>query len=183
LRGEAGSQLAEFGPALFILAFFILIPLLDLGILPVRWMLAQEIVNEYSRKLALQENFSQSFRTIEADPSLATRLKKLGGVTVKNINLQLRASRIFRHPHPSEFILVNQPRRIPPAWQPDGAKAPCDYSLELNVQSLMSPAFLFPASWYAIPGLTRPIPVTFNASHEWENLGRNPVTKSFFLNE
>ncbi|MBU6451785.1 MAG: hypothetical protein KGS72_08415 [Cyanobacteria bacterium REEB67] len=183
LRGETGSQLAEFGPALFILAFFILIPLLDLGILPIRWMLAQEIVNEYSRNLALQENFSQSFKTMEADPSLATRLKKLGGVTVETINLRLRASRVFRQPHAPEFILVNEPKCMPPAWQPDGAKAPCAYGLELNVQSLMAPAFLFPISWYSIPGLTKPIPVSFNATHEWENLGRNPVTKSFFLNE
>ena len=34
-----------------------------------------------------------------------------------------------------------------------------------------------------IPGLNGPLTVTIEATANWENLGRDPVTKNFFLNE
>jgi len=173
----------EFAAGMIILVFFVFIPLLDLTIVPIRWMLAQELVNDYARKLALCETFSRSYRTLEADPSLTTRLQRLGGVSVQSLHLRLRITRIFQTPHAPEVFIVEDPTRIPAAWLPDGGKAPCSYSMELDVHSLMSPAILFPNKGWSIPGLTVPFPLLISATHEWENVGRNPLTGKFFLNE
>ena len=183
LRNQRGSQIAEFGPALVILTCFVLVPLLDLGIVPVRWMLSQELVNDYAKKLALQESVSKSLVTLNADPTLSTRLKKLGGIDVKSIKLQLRAARVERGTQSEESMTVEPPQKIPPPWLPGGSEAPCNYTLEIDVDARMSPAFLFPASWYAIPGITRPVPIHFTAAHIWENLGRDPKTREYYLNE
>ncbi len=182
-RSPAGSQMADFAAALVILVVVIFIPLLDLTILPIRWMLAREIINDYSRKLALCETFSESYALMKADPSLATRLLRLGGVECKDINLQLRISRVFLSPHPDEYVLIEGPRTIPTEWLPGGKKSPCTYSLELKVTTLISPAFLMSGIGLDIPGLTSPVPFEISSAHEWENLARNPISKKYYLNE
>jgi hypothetical protein len=67
--------------------------MLDFVVVPVRWMMAQEIVNNYARKLAMCETLSQSYATMEADPSLKVLLQNIGGVGVKSIDLHVRISR------------------------------------------------------------------------------------------
>lgn len=177
-RAPTGGHIAEFGAALVILTTIILIPLLDLVVVPVRWMMAQNIANSYSRKLALCESFSQSCHMIESEPFLKEQLLHLGGVTVQSVDMFLRISK------PSgDFVLIDTPGQIPPDALPDGETPHCLYSIQLNVKLLISPAILVHWSGQSIPGLTAPIPIMINASHEWENLGRNPATKEFFLNE
>lgn len=182
-RSSVGSNIPDFAAALVLLVIVVFIPLLDLTILPIRWMLAREIINDYSRRLALCETLSKSFQTMQADPSLATRLLRLGGVECKDISLRMRISRVFLNPHTDEILFVNAPGQIPPAWLPDGAKAPCTYTLELKVDTLISPAILFAGNGITVPGLTAPIAFQIGSSHEWENLGRDPGTKAFYLNE
>ncbi len=161
----------------------VLVPLIDLAAVPIRWMLAQQLVNVYARKLSLCETFSGARAMMEADPSLSTRLHRLGGVDVQSINLHLRISRVQIYAHQEEFLLAETPKEIPQTWLPNGAKAPCSYLLELDVKSLMSPLILLPFRGISIPGLTRPIPLVVSGSHEWGNLGPDPLTGKFFLNE
>lgn len=183
-RSSRGSQLAEFTAAIVMLVLVILLPFLDFAILPVRWLLSQEIVNGYVRKLALCETYSQAHEILEADPSLATRLERLGGVKCRELKLKMRVSRVFLNAHPSEVLVVEKPGQIPKAWLPDGQKSPCIYNLDLEVQALISPAILSPASGgLTIPGITSPVPFLLTASRNWENLGRNPTTKRYFINE
>ncbi|MDZ4731731.1 MAG: hypothetical protein SH820_17515 [Xanthomonadales bacterium] len=176
-------MLTDFSAALILLIFLVFVPLIDLTIVPIRWMLAQELVNGYARRLSLCETFSESRMRMDADPSLRTKLHNLGGVTTESINLRLRITRIFRYPHAEEFILAEKPRQIPADWLPNGAKAPCSYQLELNVRSQMSPAILLPLKGVSIPGLTKPIPFLISSSHEWANCNPDPATGTFFLNE
>jgi hypothetical protein len=182
-RSRSGSHLAEFAPSLVILIAFVVIPLLDLTIVPVRWMLAHEIVNDYARRLALCESFGESHVQMEQDPSLKARLLKLGGVSVKSINLTLRISRVFKNPHMPEVFVVKNPGQIPKEWLPDGSKAPCSYALDLDVDALLSPAITFPQQGVSIPGFNQPISFLVSSSHEWENFARNPRTGKFFINE
>jgi hypothetical protein len=182
-RTSSGAQLLDFSAALIVLVCCVVVPLVDLTIVPIRWMLAQQLVNTYARKLALCETFSGSRKLMEADPSLSTRLHNLGGVDVQSINLHLRISRVRPYAHQEEVFLAETPLDIPPAWLPNGGKAPCSYMLELDVKSLMSPLILLPIKDIAIPGLTRPIPLLVSGSHEWGNLGPDPTTGKFFLNE
>jgi hypothetical protein len=177
---QNGSQIAEFGAAVVFLATIILIPLVDLVIVPIRWMMAQDAVNSYARKYALCETLNQSWRMMQSEPSLSTRLNSLGGVTVESTDMHLKVSPIAPG---SGVLLVDVPGQVPSEWLPDGVKAPCVYALELTVNMTIAPAILFRSSGKPVPGLTAPFPVVMTASHEWENLGRNPSTGEYYLNE
>jgi len=182
-RSQTGSQIAEFAAAILLLVTVIFVPMLDLAIIPIRWMMAQELINGYVRTLALCESYTESLRTMEADPSLRTRLIRLGGVGVQDINLHLNITRISPLKSQPKTIEVIKPGRIPPAWLPDGALAPCEYLLKIDVQALISPAIMMNWQGKSIPGLTAPIPVSLVATHEWPNLGKDPTTQKYFINE
>jgi hypothetical protein len=183
-RKASGSQLAEFAPALMVLVGVVFLPLLDLTIIPIRWMLAQNLINDYSRQLALCETFGQSQEKMSAEPSLATRLQSLGGISTRSMDLRLKVSRLAKGGAADQSYIARLPGEIPREWLPNGSNAPCSYTLELQIDSLMSPAILLP-TWglSPVPGLTAPIPLLITASHEWENLGRDPRNKEFFFNE
>jgi hypothetical protein len=179
-RSNKGQQITEFAAALILLVFLFFIPLLDLGIMPVRYFLAQELIGTYARKLSLCESLSQSFAVMDADPSLETRLIRLGGVQPKNIVLRLI---ITQNNPPNERMIVTEPRKIPKQWLPEGPKKPCEYILELSVDCQISPAILLRYMGISAIGLTEPVPFRISATSPWENLGRNPITKGYFINE
>ncbi len=180
IRSNKGQQISEFAAALVLLVFLFFIPLLDLGIMPVRFFLAQEIIASYARKLSLCESLSQSFALMDADPSLETRLIRLGGVQPKNIVLRLI---ITQTRLPNERIIVTEPKKIPRDWFPEGKKTPCEYIMELSVDCQIAPAMLLRYGGVNIVGLTEAVPFRIAATSPWENLGRNPITKGYFINE
>jgi len=183
LRTQFGSQIAEFAAGLYLLVAVVFVPLLDLAIVPIRWMMAQEIINSYVRTLAMCESYSDSLHAIDADPSLKKRLLNLGGVSVQAIEAHLKITRVSRCPSAAESLEVGRPGSIPAGWLPDGALAPCVYLLKIDVQALISPVVLVKWQRISIPGLTAPIPLQLTASHEWPNLGRDPSTDKYFMNE
>ncbi len=180
LRSNKGQQISEFAAALVLLVLVFFIPLLDLGIMPIRYFLAQELISTYARKLSLCESLSQSFAVMDADPSLETKLIHLGGVTPKNIVLCLV---ITKTKPPIERIIVTEPKKIPKEWFPEGPRSPCEYILQLSVDCEISPAILLRGGGPKITGLTEAVPFRISATSPWENLGRNPITKGFFINE
>lgn len=179
-RTNKGAQISEFAAALVLLVFLFFIPMLDLGILPVRYFLAQELISSYARKLSLCESLSQSYAVMDADPSLETRLIRLGGVQPKSIVLKLIISKTTP---PLERIIVTEPRKIPKEWLPEGPKSPCEYILELSVDCQIAPAILLRYGGISAMGLTEAVPFRIAATSPWENLGRNPITKGYFINE
>jgi len=183
VRSKRGSQIAEFGAALVLLSLFLVLPLLDLLIVPIRWMMAQELINAYVRNLAMCETFSQSIQTMEADPSLRTRLIRLGGVEIQSTNLLIKVTRISQNPALVKSIEVSKPGTIAAQWLPDGALAPCGYSLVIDVKAAISPGLLLRWEQASMPGITAPFPISVSASHEWVNLGKDPATGKFFINE
>jgi hypothetical protein len=183
LRNQNGSNILEFAAALMLLVVFVFIPLLDLAIVPIRWMMAQEIVNSYVRILALSESYGEAKRTMEADPSLRTRLLRLGGVEEQSLRLYLKITHVPRDYEPIKFVEIGKPGTIPPQWLPDGAFAPCDYLLIIDAQLMIAPAVLVDWRGVSVPGLTRPFPMQLRAAHEWSNLGRNPDTEKYVINE
>lgn len=180
LRTSRGSQIAEFAAALALLTVAIIVPVIDFSVVPIRWMMAQETVKTYSRQLACCASFSEAVRMIQLEPSLETRLNSLGGIKVDDLGLKLRCASIH---DPSNVILVDNPGSVPKDWLPQGAKGPCTYSLILEAKILLYPAFPANLRGNPVPGLTGPFPLISSGSHEWENLGRNPDTGNFYLNE
>ncbi len=186
-----GQQIPEFAGALVLLFFFFFIPLIDLGVLPVRWFLSQELIQTYARQLSLCETYSQALTKLNADPSLESKLIRLGGVQPKNIRCRLIASTV--RDEPVKRYYLETPKTLPAEWLPNGKRAPLDYAIEVQVDVQVSPVFLIrlPGSATSgddksaakIPGLSAPVPLTMSASANWENLARDPVTKDYFINE
>jgi hypothetical protein len=178
-----GSQIVEFGSALFLLFVFIFLPLLDLAIVPIRWMMAQELINTYVRTLAMCETYTQSLCTMEADPSLRARLLNIGGIEVTSTTLYLTITRTSMNNDSTKFIEVRKPGAIPDEWLPDGKLAPCQYLMVLDVKATISPAVLLKWGTLSIPGLTKPIPISIVVLHDWGNLGKDPASEKYFMNE
>lgn len=158
----------------------VFIPLLDLTIVPIRWTLAQQLVDDYARRLALCETFSEARQTMDASPSLNEKLERIGGIRIEGLDLQLQITNL------TDTVDITRPRSVPAEWLPNGAKRACTYTLNVNAHALLSPAILFAGGadgGTKIPGLNAPIPITITGSHQWANLAVNPVSRKFYLNE
>lgn len=179
-RKNTGAQAAEFAAALTVLLLFIVIPLLDLGVIPIRWGLAHHLVTSYSVNFARAETLSKAFEQLEQDRNLQDLLKKIGGVDAKHLRLALV---ITKPAQPDKKLVVEEPKHIPAAWLPDSPQGPFQYELELLAAVEVSPLILINLGEKKIPGLNAPFTVNMISSSHWENLGRNPNTNEFFMNE
>lgn len=171
-----GAQAAEFAGAI-VLLIFALIPLVDLGIMIVRWNLASSIVNSFTRQLALCESFSAAHKKLEGDPNIFTTLENLGGVHPVASQLTLIIT------SKGKDMVIERPRTIPAAWLPDANQGRNEYNLELAIDVEIAPLIVFPSFGKKIPGLTGAYPTRLVSHSHWENLGRNPATQEFFINE
>jgi len=179
-RKSRGAQAAEFAAALTILVMFFVIPLLDLGVIPIRWGLANHLITSYAVNFARAETLSRAFEQLETDVNLQDLLKKIGGVTARKLRLALV---ITKTATPDKKLVVSEPKHIPADWLPDSANGPFQYELELFATVEISPLLLINLGEKKIPGLNAPFTVTMTSSSNWENLGRNPNTNEFFMNE
>jgi hypothetical protein len=195
IRGQRGAQMTEFAAALALLFMCFFVPLMDLGILPIRWLLAQELIQSYARQLSLCETYSQALAKLQADPSLETKLVRIGGVKPLNMKCRLIASTV--RAIPKMQFTAEKPGELTNNWLPNGRNSPLSYVIQVSVDCEIQPMFLVrlpgsndtndPAHPESnkgkVPGLNGPVPLTVTASASWENLGRNPVSKNFYLNE
>ena len=177
---ERGANISEFSAAIVVLVIGFMIPLLDLGIIPIHWLLSQQIISSYVRKLALCETFSQAMTQVNSDPTLQNWLTRLGGVKPELIQCHLLISRLQP---PLDVFSTDHPKTIPAVWLPNGPKSPCSYELDLAVTCQFNPLLVLPVSMGKIPGLTVPYTCVIDAKAPWENFGCDPITKQFFINE
>ncbi len=179
-RCQKGQQMAEFSAALVLLIVGICIPLLNLAVMPLRWGLWQQGLNSDARKIAQSENFSSAIAALETDRSLSMRSSNISGAKLLSAKCALIITMLNS---PGEVFIAEKPQTIEPAWLPDGKKSPCSYQLQITSDVAISPLFLLSGSKVKIPGLTEPFKCTTKALAHWENYGRDPATKRFFMNE
>jgi hypothetical protein len=177
-RNSHGQQISEFGAALVIFFVVIFIPFLDLSVLPIRWFLAKEIIGNYARKLSRCETYTQAMALLNSDPTMENQLIKLGGVKPTKIRCNL----IISSTKTGERFVVEGPKRIPGQWLPNGFNSPCDYSVQVAADVDISPIVIV-KGFGKTPGLGVPVSFTIDSESNWENLGCDPVTKVFFVNE
>lgn len=177
LNGSA--QISEFGAVLFLLISCIVLPLLNLSIIPVRYAMGKSIVATEARSLARSESFSEAIKRNQQVADRWKDLQAIGGITVKNSALSLT---IDSTKTKLEKICTG-PRTIPPSFLPNGSESPCVYMLDLKVDVDIAP--LVTVSWqqWNIPGLTGPIAIQFHESSAWENLGLDPVSGEYYINQ
>lgn len=168
-RSQRGSSLAEFGPALCVFFCFVFIPLINLGFIPVRYMVSQCAHSALVSKLAQCEKRSDAYTLMKEDQRWKDLLSKFG-VTVSSERLTLSATT----GDGAQRISVLQGQELPATWLPGGANAPCIYSLSLTSNCSIAPVFP-----------DKDIDISLFASAQWENLSRDPSSTklAYFINE
>jgi hypothetical protein len=180
LRQKRGYQLAEFTAAFTLLIIGIAIPLLDLGMMPINWLLSQEILTTETRRLAQSNTFKNALQSLEDNGALSSRIEHMGGVKLISIEGKLFISMLNE---PYETCTVDTPGKVPPQWLPNGTKGPCDYDLDVTSTLQLTPLVILSGFSAEVPGLTRPFRCVVKSRAHWENTGRDPITKNFYLNE
>lgn len=178
-RTKRGSALTEFGPALtiFVLCFFV--PLIDLGFLPVRCGTAYGTVDQCVHRISRSETMSEAWSRLNNDNWWSTFMKKCG-ITIDSKELALK---IVSKEDKDKKVVVPFGSAVPADWLPNGPNGPCIYYLQLTVNTHIEPFFRLNFFGLGVPGLTEPAPMQFMSSAAWENLGRNPDTDKYFMNE
>jgi len=177
-----GHQIAEFAAIIpFIICIFFL-PLVNLAVIPLRLGLVHNIVLRQVQESALTDKLSSAFATY-SDNQLKMQLRKVAGVNLKWTTLALNVTS-QRQSHPStEKLVVYSPSAIPDQWLPNGTRAPCDYFLSIKLAVDIFPLVSAPFFGARVPGLNGPFTVTLEEISHWQNLGRDPASGQFFINE
>jgi hypothetical protein len=176
--------------------FCVLIPLFDLVVISLRYGLASSVIEDYGVTLSRKERAKDAFTQVTDNNELAEQLRSIGGIEVKSQQLELKINKMNPDDKTAQSatndsdidgrqITVNSPGRIPKAWLPDETKGTCTYTLKLIVDAEIAPALTLKSNQWRVPiaGLTTPMHVTFAKQSQWENLGRDPVTSEYFINE
>src|SRR5688572_5638413 len=115
MRSAKGSaQLSEFGAAIFLLFSCVVIPLIDISIIPVRLGLGKSIVSHRVHQLAQSECLSEAFRSFQ-ECDFQTGLTRIGGFNTKSSELSLIATSVK---NPDQSMKVIRPGALPGDWLP-----------------------------------------------------------------
>ena len=175
-RNKNGSSLTEFGPALIVFICMFLIPVIDISFVPLRYLISQGVLNEITHRLAVVEKRSEAYTKLNTDLWWRNFLSNCG-VEVSNPKLKL----LICGKNETDKLTLNAGADVPDQWLPEGSKGPCVYSLELEADCAISP--LYKGESGGIPGFNSPITFKMQSRSQWENLGRNPRTTEYFINE
>lgn len=176
-RSNRGSNAVEFTFCLVFIFFVILLPLANYGTFMARWAISSQIVSAWTQNVAKKRKLSDAFKTYYSD-KFAMEVSNPTGVKVTSVSPALLIAKVN---DPSQTLRVEQPGRIPLSWQPD--KGSYNYSLHVLVQSRIDPLVTVQFFGLKVPGLTEPADVTMTGSSLWENMGRDPITTEFYVNE
>lgn len=167
--------MAEFAAALIVLISFVFAPLVNVSIVPIRYLIVQGAMTEMSHRIALCEKRSEAYSMFTADPWFNSILEKCG-VNISNPKLTLT----IMSKDGSSKTTVNNGEAVPAEWLPNGSKEPSLYSMELSADAAVPPLFSMTAG---LPGFTSPITLRLHTASQWENFSRDPLTTAYFVNE
>ena len=190
-RSNGAYQMSEFAVAVFCLFFVVVLPLLNLSVVPVRYGLAKSLVDTQVHKLGHCELLSQALglgldeaqkKTQKESNALdlSEALRNMSGVEVCKAKtfLEVEAAKL-----PEEKKTIDKAGGLSTQWLPDGPLGPYTYRLRTRVYLKIAPLALVKLGGLNVPGLTVPLPVTLDEQCIFENLGRDPNTGEYFINE
>jgi hypothetical protein len=159
LRSSRGSALSEFGPALFMLFVFGLLPVLDTIFLGL----------DYAGAYSLNQ-----LQLREAQKTPRSQALALTGPIMSTIPLQWRSSLLGMQSNQNQDVLTAIDYQ-PVPWQPVGSNQTLNFWF-VTISTSVGFRPFFPIPFLnSVPGLGAPI--TFTVS------GRRPVENNRFLNE
>jgi len=156
-----------------------MLPLLDLGFIPIRYAVAYVMVNSTINQLALARSAGNARQALERDSGWKARLAGCG-IRVKKSDLSIVVTDRSNQQH---RFRAGQKGVVPGDLlpNPDPEKPRLVYRLEISTSLEISP--LFTMRGQTVPGLTSPVPVGITALANWENLAGDPETGEFYINE
>lgn len=170
--------MAEFASYLAILLALGLV-LVDIATIPARRGQLESILARIVHQMSMQDRLSSSRKVVDDGFQLNQSVASFEGVHIKDVNLTILA--ISRQG--DRTIGLDPHKAIPSDWLPDGANCPCTYQLNFKVDANIDPLFTAPIAGPKIPGLNGPVQFAIDQSSNWENLGRDPYTGQFYINE
>jgi hypothetical protein len=173
-RGNRGEMMTEFASALTILICFLLLPLLNLAAVPIRYIISFAMVSNLTHKLSLAEKRSQAVALAAHQTAYHDFANKFG-ITMGTCNVYIICKN-----QKFESIALPANKPIPPEWLPGGFRGQSNYFLQTETDMQIAPFVCFTPK---IPGMSSPIQVNMIATTPWENLGLDPATQGFYLNE
>ncbi len=173
-RNRHGSLLTEFSAAFTIFVCCLLIPLLNLSVIPLRYVVAYALVSSLTHKAATAETRSQAIALANNSEYYQNFASRFG------FSLGASSLSIVCKNRDSKFIILPEKKPIPAVWLPGGSRSDCNYLLQLETVVSIPPLFCVGPK---ITALTAPVSVMITSNAPWENLGRDPSTEGFFINE
>jgi hypothetical protein len=173
-RGRKGAAIAEFGPAMVAFVVFVLVPLIDVSFIPVRYFIAQGIVTSTAQRLSLAEKLTDA--NTMAHEGWWTGFLGAMGVQVTPAPIKL----VICGHNEADKLVISPGETVPDEWLPNGSKGPCVYAVELTVDAAIPPLYKAKAG---LPGFSAPVHMTLSGRSNWENLGRDPITRNYYINE
>src|SRR5262249_22492783 len=140
-RSTCGAHIGEFGAAFVLLIGLIVLPLLNMSVIPLRYGMGKSIVNNEVRHLAQCESFSEAIEKEKATTSGVQKLQEIGGVVVRSSELTLVIESTKKK---GELKSFDRPKTISKEWLPEGAQSPCVYLLDLKVNADIHPLITAP---------------------------------------
>jgi hypothetical protein len=174
-RNTSGSSMTEFSGALIIFILFMFLPLINIGIMPVRYLIAHGTMSEMVHRMAVCEKRTDAYKLLQTNTWWTTFLGKCG-VAVKSPE----ATIIIVGKDGADKTSVKLNNMLSNDLLPNGDKGPFMYSIQLSAKCDIAPLFNGGAG---LPGFTKPITFNMSSQAQWENLGRDPETKEFYVNE
>jgi hypothetical protein len=174
-RNERGSLMTEFASAFVLFTCCLMIPLVNISVIPVRYVISFAMVAEVTRKLSIAETRSQAI-TLASQPAFYQTFANQFG-----INMQAPTLSVICKDQNSEMMIFPDKKPIPAAWLPGGSRGNhCNYLLQTATTVEIPPLFCVGPR---IPCLTSPMLFNISATAPWENLGCDPSTRQFYINE
>jgi len=171
---KPSGQITEFAAGIVLLITFILLPILDMGFVPVRYWMSTGTLNCLVQNLARCTKRSDAYELLNNGDWLM--LLSRYGVSVSDTKMTL----VARDNTGAKEAQFTEKQQVPAEWLPNGINAPCIYSVELQTTVNVNPCFGLDLP---IPLLNQPIPFHMNTRSQWENLGSDPTTMGYYINE
>lgn len=169
---QHGHTFVEFSVALTILLAFIGV-LSALCILPIRVLIANGVFLNAVQYAALSETRTSASALLD-DAPLAS-LAGCCGISFGDPSISI----VCANQTGSNFSASGE-APVPTQWLPGGANGPCTYALHVDQSVTINPLF---RATFGLPGVTSTLSTTLHADCCWENLGCDPTTNGFYLNE
>jgi len=166
--------MTEFAAAITIFICCLILPLVNLAAVPMRYIIAFGMVSDMTQKFSCAEKRSQAV-ALALQPTSYQEFAKQFGISMRECSVS-----ILCKSQNAESLILPECKPIPMTWLPGSKRGQINYFLKTETNVEIPP---FVCIGPKVAGITAPIKMKLTATAPWENLGCDPATQEFYLNE